>query len=60
MFPLQAPATSVDIFGNVAQSHTVAPPIESVALAPHSLQNLQDLAMMGFSDQKRYKVLQPV
>lgn len=59
MFSMQAPATSVDIFGNMAQSHTVAP-VESVAVAPHSLQNLQDLAMMGFSDQKRYKLLQPV
>ncbi|XP_034450345.1 ADP-ribosylation factor-binding protein GGA3 [Hippoglossus hippoglossus] len=48
---LQAPASSVDLFGSVACSGPVAPPAEPAA-SVNSLQNLQDLAMMGFSDQK--------
>ncbi len=51
--PLQAPASSVDMFGGVACPGPVVPPAEP-AVAAHSLQNLQDLAMMGFSDHKRY------
>ncbi|KAM7386763.1 hypothetical protein PAMA_009404 [Pampus argenteus] len=46
---LQAPASSVDMFGSLAYSGPVMPPAEP-AIAPHSLQNLQDLAMMDFSD----------
>nr|XP_046270882.1 ADP-ribosylation factor-binding protein GGA3 [Scatophagus argus] len=49
---LQAPASSVDMFGNVACSGPMVPPVEAAAAATHSLQNLQDLAMMGFSDQQ--------
>ncbi|XP_070778913.1 ADP-ribosylation factor-binding protein GGA3 [Enoplosus armatus] len=48
---LQAPASSVDMFGSLACSGSVVPPAEPAA-ATHSLQNLQDLAMMGFSDHK--------
>uniref|UniRef100_UPI0037E8FA06 ADP-ribosylation factor-binding protein GGA3 n=1 Tax=Semicossyphus pulcher TaxID=241346 RepID=UPI0037E8FA06 len=48
---LQAPASSVDIFGGVTYSGPAVPPSEPAA-ATHSLQNLQDLAMMGFSDHK--------
>ncbi|TKS91870.1 ADP-ribosylation factor-binding protein GGA3 [Collichthys lucidus] len=48
---LQAPASSVDLFGHVACSGPVVAPAEP-ATATHSLQNLQDLAMMGFSDPK--------
>ncbi|CAB1450722.1 unnamed protein product [Pleuronectes platessa] len=48
---LQAPASSMDLFGSVACSGPVAPPAEPAA-SVNSLQNLQDLAMMGFSDQK--------
>lgn len=51
--PVQA--SSVDMFGSVAYSGPVLPPAEP-AVTIHSLQNLQDLAMMGFSDHKRYKV----
>ncbi|XP_039466609.1 ADP-ribosylation factor-binding protein GGA3 isoform X2 [Oreochromis aureus] len=47
---LQAPATSVGMFGSVACSGPVVPPAEPAVT--HSLQNLQDLAMMGFSDHK--------
>lgn len=54
--PLQAPASSVDMFGSVAASVPVVPSAEPAAAA-QSLQNLQDLALMGFSDQKRYKVI---
>lgn len=50
--PFQAPASSVDVFGSLACSGPAAAP----AAATQSLQNLQDLAMMGFSDHKRYKV----
>ncbi|KAM3598051.1 uncharacterized protein V6R79_012835 [Siganus canaliculatus] len=46
---LQAPASSVDMFGSVARSGpAVALPEPSAAT--HGLQNLQDLAMLGFSD----------
>ncbi|XP_049416590.1 ADP-ribosylation factor-binding protein GGA3 [Epinephelus fuscoguttatus] len=48
---LQAPASGVDMFGTIACSGPVVPPAEPAA-ATHSLQNLQDLAMMGFSDHK--------
>ncbi|XP_038555217.1 ADP-ribosylation factor-binding protein GGA3 isoform X2 [Micropterus salmoides] len=48
---LQAPASSVDMFGSLAFSGPVVPPAEPAA-ATHSLQNLQDLALMGFSDLK--------
>ncbi|XP_033499957.1 ADP-ribosylation factor-binding protein GGA3 [Epinephelus lanceolatus] len=48
---LQAPASGVDMFGTIACSGLVVPPAEPAA-ATHSLQNLQDLAMMGFSDHK--------
>ncbi|XP_019117451.2 ADP-ribosylation factor-binding protein GGA3 isoform X2 [Larimichthys crocea] len=48
---LQAPASSVDLFATVACSGPVVAPAEPAA-ATHSLQNLQDLAMMGFSDPK--------
>ncbi|XP_071329931.1 ADP-ribosylation factor-binding protein GGA3 isoform X1 [Trachinotus anak] len=48
---LQAPASSVDMFGSTTYSGPVMPPAEPAA-AIHSLQNLQDLAMMGFSDHK--------
>ncbi|XP_053194085.1 ADP-ribosylation factor-binding protein GGA3 [Scomber japonicus] len=48
---MQAPASNVDIFGSVACPAPVVPPAEP-AIAIHSLQNLQDLAMMGFSDPK--------
>lgn len=54
---MQAPASSVDVFGSVARSVPVVPPAEPAAVATHSLQNLQDLAMMGFSDHKRYEVI---
>ncbi|XP_029996397.1 ADP-ribosylation factor-binding protein GGA3 isoform X3 [Sphaeramia orbicularis] len=47
---LQAPASSVDMFGSVGYSSLVLPPAETAAT--NSLQNLQDLAMIGFSDQK--------
>ncbi|XP_026020925.1 ADP-ribosylation factor-binding protein GGA3 isoform X3 [Astatotilapia calliptera] len=47
---LQAPATSVGMFGSIACSGPVVPPAEPAVT--HSLQNLQDLAMMGFSDHK--------
>ncbi|XP_047427756.1 ADP-ribosylation factor-binding protein GGA3 [Mugil cephalus] len=47
---LQAPATGVDLFGSLACSGPVVPPAEPAAT--YSLQNLQDLAMLGFSDQK--------
>ncbi|KAM7372090.1 hypothetical protein PAMP_009285 [Pampus punctatissimus] len=46
---LQAPASSVDMFGSLAYSGPVLPPAEP-AITTHSLQNLQDLAMMDFSD----------
>ncbi|XP_026226169.1 ADP-ribosylation factor-binding protein GGA3 [Anabas testudineus] len=46
---LQAPAPSVDMFGSIACSGAVVPPTEPAATT-HSLQNLQNLAMMGFSD----------
>ncbi|XP_040919324.1 ADP-ribosylation factor-binding protein GGA3 isoform X1 [Toxotes jaculatrix] len=48
---LQAPASSVGMFGSVACSGPVVAPAEPAA-GIHSLQNLQDLAMMGFSDHK--------
>ncbi|XP_041855411.1 ADP-ribosylation factor-binding protein GGA3 [Melanotaenia boesemani] len=48
---LQAPAASVDMFSSSACSGPVVPPVEPAA--PHSLQSLQDLAMMGFSDQQK-------
>ncbi|KAM8724506.1 ADP-ribosylation factor-binding protein GGA3 [Acanthopagrus schlegelii] len=48
---LQAPASGVDLFGSVVCSGPVVPPAEPAA-ATHSLQNLQDLAMLGFSDHK--------
>lgn len=51
--PLQAPAAGVDLFGSAARSGPAVPPAEPAA-ATHSLQDLQDLAMMGFSDHKRY------
>ncbi|XP_070838063.1 ADP-ribosylation factor-binding protein GGA3 [Chaetodon trifascialis] len=48
---LQAPASSVHMFGSAACSGPVGPPPEPAA-ATHSLQNLQELAMIGFSDHK--------
>ncbi|XP_051244999.1 ADP-ribosylation factor-binding protein GGA3 [Dicentrarchus labrax] len=48
---LQAPASSVDLFGSLACSGPAVPPAEAAAVT-HSLQKLQDLAMMGFSDHK--------
>ncbi|GAA6229576.1 ADP-ribosylation factor-binding protein GGA3 [Lates japonicus] len=48
---LQAPASSVAMFGSIACSGPVVPPAEPAA-SIHSLQNLQDLAMIGFSDHK--------
>ncbi|KAM6905087.1 ADP-ribosylation factor-binding protein GGA3-like isoform 1-T1 [Xenentodon cancila] len=48
---LQASAASVDMFSSVAFSGPAVPPAEPAAT--QSLQNLQDLAMMGFSDQQR-------
>ncbi|XP_035472446.1 ADP-ribosylation factor-binding protein GGA3 [Scophthalmus maximus] len=48
---LQAPASSVDMFGSAARSGAVVPLAEPSA-GIQSLQNLQELAMMGFSDQK--------
>ncbi|XP_040013959.1 ADP-ribosylation factor-binding protein GGA3 isoform X2 [Xiphias gladius] len=48
---LQAPASSVDMFGSMACSGPVGPPAEQVT-GIHSLQNLQDLAMIGFPDHK--------
>ncbi|KAG7505068.1 ADP-ribosylation factor-binding protein GGA3 [Solea senegalensis] len=48
---LQAPASSMDLFGSVACSGPVVPQAEP-ATSVHSLQNLQGLAMMGFSDPK--------
>ncbi|XP_037544892.1 ADP-ribosylation factor-binding protein GGA3 [Nematolebias whitei] len=50
---LQAPASSVDVFGRVACSRTAVAPPE--AAASHSLQSLQDLAMMDFSHLKKSK-----
>ncbi|XP_069005303.1 ADP-ribosylation factor-binding protein GGA3 [Embiotoca jacksoni] len=47
---MQAPAASLDMFGSVACSGPVAPPAEPGAT--HTLQSLQDLAMMDFSDHK--------
>ncbi|XP_029363892.1 ADP-ribosylation factor-binding protein GGA3 [Echeneis naucrates] len=48
---LQAPASSVDMFGNLAYSGPTVAPAEP-ATGIHSLQNLQDLAMLGFSEHK--------
>ncbi|XP_041634268.1 ADP-ribosylation factor-binding protein GGA3 [Cheilinus undulatus] len=48
---LQAPSSGVDLFGGVSYSGPAVPAAEPAA-ATHSLQNLQDLAMMGFSDHK--------
>ncbi|KAM6966038.1 ADP-ribosylation factor-binding protein GGA3 isoform 2-T2 [Tautogolabrus adspersus] len=48
---LQAPASGVDFFGSVTCSGPAVPPAEPAA-ATNSLQNLQDLAMLGFSDHK--------
>ncbi|XP_028267409.1 ADP-ribosylation factor-binding protein GGA3 [Parambassis ranga] len=49
---MQAPPANVDMFGsvNVACPVPAVPPVE--ASTTYSLQNLQDLAMMGFSDHK--------
>ncbi|XP_037647491.1 ADP-ribosylation factor-binding protein GGA3 isoform X1 [Sebastes umbrosus] len=52
---LQAPASGVDLFGCAAYSVPAVPPPEPAA-ATNSLQNLQDLAMMGFSDHKSLSV----
>lgn len=52
-FLLQAPTATVDIFGDAAPSGSTAPPAES-STTP-SLQFLQDLALTGFSNQKRCK-----
>uniref|UniRef100_A0A3P8SL77 Golgi associated, gamma adaptin ear containing, ARF binding protein 3 n=1 Tax=Amphiprion percula TaxID=161767 RepID=A0A3P8SL77_AMPPE len=50
---LQGPAVSLDVFGPVAGPGPVVPVVPLVeAAATHSLQNLQDLAMMGFPDHK--------
>ncbi|XP_017277461.1 ADP-ribosylation factor-binding protein GGA3 [Kryptolebias marmoratus] len=48
---LQAPGSSVDVFGGVAGA-----PLETAA--SHSLKSLQDLAMMGFSDLKASQLSQ--
>ncbi|XP_074553633.1 ADP-ribosylation factor-binding protein GGA3 isoform X1 [Halichoeres trimaculatus] len=48
---MQAPASGVDIFGSVPCSGPAVPLAEPTA-ATNSLQNLQDLAMMGFPDHK--------
>nr|XP_040047158.1 ADP-ribosylation factor-binding protein GGA3 [Gasterosteus aculeatus aculeatus] len=56
-------AAGVDMFGSVARSGPAVPPVVPPAVRPavpaaepaaatHSLQDLQDLAMMGFSDHK--------
>ncbi|XP_034395991.1 ADP-ribosylation factor-binding protein GGA3-like isoform X2 [Cyclopterus lumpus] len=52
---LQAPAAGVDLFGGAARSGPAVPPAEPAA-ATHSLQDLQDLAMMGFSDHKSLSI----
>ncbi|XP_034749254.1 ADP-ribosylation factor-binding protein GGA3 [Etheostoma cragini] len=52
---LQAPASGVDMFCSVACSGPAGHPAEPAA-APHSLQNLQDLAMMDFSDPKSLSI----
>ncbi|XP_059203488.1 ADP-ribosylation factor-binding protein GGA3 isoform X2 [Centropristis striata] len=52
---LQAPASGVDLFGGLSGSGQVVPPAEPAA-ATNSLQNLQDLAMMGFSDHKSLSI----
>ncbi|TDH02847.1 hypothetical protein EPR50_G00156660 [Perca flavescens] len=52
---LQAPASGVDMFCSVACSGPAVPPAEPAA-ATHSLQNLQDLAMMDFSDHKSLSI----
>ncbi|XP_029914042.1 ADP-ribosylation factor-binding protein GGA3 isoform X3 [Myripristis murdjan] len=48
---LQAPEPSMDLFGGVSCSGPVLPPA-GPAPTTHSLQDLQDLAMMGFGDHK--------
>ncbi|XP_031728015.1 ADP-ribosylation factor-binding protein GGA3 [Anarrhichthys ocellatus] len=56
---LQAPAAGVDMFGSVACSGPAVPPAvppAEPAAATHSLQDLQDLAMMGFSDHKSLSI----
>ncbi|XP_032394308.1 ADP-ribosylation factor-binding protein GGA3 [Etheostoma spectabile] len=52
---LQAPASGVDMFCSVACSGPAGPSAEPAA-ATHSLQNLQDLAMMDFSDPKSLSI----
>lgn len=49
---LQAPACGVDMFAGGPGSGRVLTPAEP-AVTTHSLQNLQDLAMMGFTEHKR-------
>ncbi|KAM4598191.1 ADP-ribosylation factor-binding protein GGA3 isoform 2-T2 [Polymixia lowei] len=48
---LQAPEPSLDLFGSVPQSGPVLPPAGQPT-ATHTLQDLQDLAMLGFGDHK--------
>ncbi|XP_072225861.1 ADP-ribosylation factor-binding protein GGA3 isoform X2 [Leuresthes tenuis] len=48
---LQAAAAGGDMFGSAACSGPAVPPVEPAAAL--SLQNLNDLAMMGFSDQQK-------
>lgn len=45
---LQTPASGTDLFGSGAQSHPTPAPAD----VTHSLQSLQDLAMVGFSDNR--------
>ncbi|KAM8845055.1 ADP-ribosylation factor-binding protein GGA3 [Spinachia spinachia] len=52
-------AAGVDMFGSVSRSGPVVPPAVPAAepaAATHSLQDLQDLAMMGFSDHKSLSI----
>ncbi|KAK1877583.1 ADP-ribosylation factor-binding protein GGA3 [Dissostichus eleginoides] len=53
---LQASASGLDMFGGAACSGPVVPPSEPAA-ATNSLQNLQDLAMMGFPDHKNSSLM---
>ncbi|XP_026180137.1 ADP-ribosylation factor-binding protein GGA3 isoform X1 [Mastacembelus armatus] len=48
---LQAPAAGMDMFGSITHSGPVLAPADPAATI-HTLQNLQELAMMGFSDHK--------
>lgn len=60
LLPQQAPTAGGDIFGDAALPASTAPPAKSAAVATPSLQFLQDLALMEYSDMKRYKGNQPI